>query len=292
MTTVNETNDTAAKKATKTTAKRAPRKGAVKASSSGETFPAVVTPVQRSFDLIQTAVERGASPEELHALMDIRREVQAEMAAAAFREAKSGFLSELPIIRKRKLASFKTNNGGTMSYKYASLDDVVETIKPFLKKYGLSYSWEQHVTEHGIIVVTCILTHIYGHSDQCPMQGGLDQSGNKNPLQMLCSSSSYLRRYTLTGVLGIATADEDIDGRLPDGGKSETLEGILNADESEQQRLSDEIMAASTMAELQKAGAAIAELKEGRIKEDLKAEWFEAKSLIIDAEKHKAEKGE
>lgn len=291
MTTANETNATKPK-AKATTAKRAPRKGAVKASSSAETFPAVITPVERSFSLIQTAVERGASPEELHALMDIRREVQAEMAAAAFREAKSGFLSALPIIKKQKVANFPGKNGGMVTYKYASLDDIVETIKPYLKQYGLSYSWEQQVTENGMIVVTCILTHVYGHSERCSMQGGLDQSGAKNHLQMLCSSSSYMRRYTLTGVAGIATADEDIDGRLPDGGKSETLDGILNADQSEQQRLSDEIMAASTMAELQKAGAAIAELKEGRIKEDLKAEWFEAKSLIIDAEKHKAEKGE
>lgn len=39
--------------------------------------------------------------------------------------------------------------------------------------------------------------------------------------QALASSNTYLRRYTLTAGLGIATADEDIDGRLPEETKEE-----------------------------------------------------------------------
>ena len=39
-----------------------------------------------------------------------------------------------------------------------------------------------------------------------------DDSGQKSAIQQVASTITYLRRYTLTGVLGIATTDQDLDG--------------------------------------------------------------------------------
>ncbi|PHM58736.1 DNA recombination protein RecT [Xenorhabdus stockiae] len=122
----------------------------------------------------------------------------------------AAFQSSLPTIKKLKQADF---GPGKAKYKYASLDDISEQIKPFLQQFGLSYRFEQEM-EGGVITVKCIVSHKSGHQEICEMMSTPDQSGGKNNIQQSASAITYLRRYTLTGALGIATADEDIDGRL------------------------------------------------------------------------------
>jgi len=51
-----------------------------------------------------------------------------------------------------------------------------------------------------------------------------DKSGGKNDIQAIASSVTYLRRYTLTGALGISTCEDDNDGGRP----SFTTEDLIN----------------------------------------------------------------
>lgn len=257
-----------------------------------KTEPAPITPIDHTLQLMQIAVSRGATPDEMKALMDMRRELQAEFSMRKFRESKAAFLSSIPMIKKKKMVFFKTS-AGTTSYNYAPLEDIVETIKPFLERFGFSYSWAEKV-EHlppivinnkpipqAMVSVKCILSHMDGHSEECHMQGMLDSSGGKNPIQMLASSSTYLRRYTLTGVTGIATADADIDGRIfSDINASATLDSILSEGEEEANNLSDLIVAASTLEELNQAGAQIKDMPEGANKERLKKEYYQARKIL------------
>lgn len=74
--------------------------------------------------------------------------------------------------------------------------------------------------ENGVITVRCIVSHKSGHQEFCEMMSTPDQSGGKNNIQQSASAITYLRRYTLTGALGIAAADEDIDGRLESSASS------------------------------------------------------------------------
>jgi hypothetical protein len=115
------------------------------------------------------------------------------------------------------------------------------------------------------------------------MVGQSDNTGLKNALQASSSAVSYMRRYTLTGVAGISTADEDIDGRLPATltTKSETLNELLTEEASEAHlNVSDHIIASSNLSELKTAGAMLAELPDGKDKEALKKEWHKMKAII------------
>jgi hypothetical protein len=77
-----------------------------------------------------------------------------------------------------------------------------------MSKHGLSHSWD--VRQEGTrIVVTCRLSHELGHSETVTMEGLADQSGNKNSIQQLGSTVSYLQRYTLKAILGLASVDDD-----------------------------------------------------------------------------------
>ena len=164
--------------------------------------------------LLELAINQNTDIEKLEKLLDLQERWSKEQARKAFFEAMTAFQSDLPTIKKLKTASFPTRNGGTMTYNYASLDDIAEQIKPLLARHGLSYRFEQLLNTVGC-KITCIVTHKEGHSVACEMVGSPDTSGNKNPIQQSASAITYLRRYTLCGALGITTADDDIDGRLP-----------------------------------------------------------------------------
>ena len=252
-----------------------------------------LTPVERSFALLESAVSRGATPEELQILMQIRADVQAELAAAEYREAKAAFLSAIPIIKKRKKVSFKNSTGGITEYFYAPLEDIAESIRPYLETYGFSYQWDEAVTPEGLIKVRCRFTHKAGHFEECTRQGVIDTSPGKNQIQMMASTSSYLRRYTLTGVAGIATADEDIDGRLPQiFDNDSTLNEILGQDD---QQIDDVRLALAEVHDypsLQAAGLLIAEIPDGIEKEALKKEWFNIKRNMVKTAQQEAEQQE
>ncbi|MEY8194475.1 MAG: ERF family protein [Cycloclasticus sp.] len=164
--------------------------------------------------LIEAAINQNLDVEKLSKVLELQTQWENKESRKSYFTALSGFQSELPIIKKTKTAKFPTRNGGTMEYCYASLDDICEQIKPLLQKHGLSYRFEQH-TENMAIHIRCIVTHSDGHSEHCTMNGQPDTSGNKNNLQQMASAVTYLRRYAIEGAFGIATAAQDIDGRLP-----------------------------------------------------------------------------
>ena len=166
--------------------------------------------------LIELAITQNADIEKLERLMDLQDRWNKDQARRAFYQAVSDFQSEMPIVHKSKTASFPTNNGGKMQYSFASIDDIVRAVNPVLHKNGLSYRFEQSINQ-GLISVTCILSHALGHSEYCTMSGGLDQTGHKNGLQQIASSTTYLKKYTLSNVTGLATSDDDIDGFQPTG---------------------------------------------------------------------------
>ncbi len=155
--------------------------------------------------LMETALNSGADIAVIERLVALKEKEDDRVAERDFIGAMSFFKREVPIIKKLK----KGHN-----CMFAGLDDISEQIKEALFSAGLSYRFEQSHTEKEI-VVKCIVSHKSGHSESCEMRASADSSGSKNNVQAIGSTNTYLRRYTLTGVLGIATADSDIDGRLP-----------------------------------------------------------------------------
>lgn len=157
--------------------------------------------------LLSQAIEKGLGVEELSKLMDLQERYEANKARKLFFEAFTNFQSECPDIRKTKEVAFND-----VKYNYAPLADVTRQIGPILKKYELSYRWEIQDTPTEI-KVTCLASHVQGHTERTTMAAAPDTSGKKNSIQSRGSTIEYLKRYTLIGALGISTADSDIDGR-------------------------------------------------------------------------------
>jgi len=159
--------------------------------------------------LISQAIEKGLGVEELSKLMDLQERWEANQSKKLFFAAFNEFQSICPDIRKGKDVAFKE-----VKYSYAPLSDITRQIAKQLKQVGLSYRWEIQ-DDKETIHVTCLVSHIDGHTEKTTMSASPDTSGSKNSIQARGSAIEYMKRYTLVGALGISTADSDIDGRMP-----------------------------------------------------------------------------
>jgi len=171
--------------------------------------------VNQPSNLIEKAIEKGADIATLEKLMALQERFEANQARKLFFEEFTSFQANCPDLRKTKKVSFDTKTGGKTEYSYAPLADIIRQIGKLLKDHGLSYRWEIQDDKDNI-KVTCLVSHVNGHTERTTMQGNPDASGSKNPMQARGSAIEYMKRYTLIGALGITTADSDIDGRLPE----------------------------------------------------------------------------
>lgn len=182
-----------------------------------------IEPVSNS-DVLMRIIERAASSsdfdiEKLEKLLDVKERWEANEARKAYISALAAFKADPPTIIKNKHVGFNTRDGDKTEYDHATLDQVCNAIAPALSKQGLSHRWNIEQGE-GMIRVTCILTHVMGHSEKVMLAGGADQSGKKNAIQAVASTVTYLQRYTLLAATGLAARDQDNDGT---GGDDETI---------------------------------------------------------------------
>lgn len=156
--------------------------------------------------------------DQLGQLLDLQQKWEADQARKAFVAAMAGFKSEPMEILKSKQVSFQTSKGKT-EYKHAELSDVTAAVVPAMSRHGLSHAWA--VKQEGArITVACTLTHAMGHRESVEITAAPDDSGGKNSIQAVASTISYLQRYTLLSITGMATTGMDNDGR---GGEEEAV---------------------------------------------------------------------
>ncbi|SRR5258706_13687932 len=169
-------------------------------------------PTVTPMSMLQIALQKGASIEQMTQLLDLQDRWEKTEARKAYVVAMGKFKADAPRIVKDKAVSF---GAGKTSYKHATLDNASEQIGAALAKHGISHRWNVEQKENGVISVTCILTHVLGHSEQVSMSAQPDTSGSKNSIQAIGSTTSYLQRYTLFAATGLAPKDADTDGAEP-----------------------------------------------------------------------------
>lgn len=155
--------------------------------------------------LIQMAFEKDLDIVKLEKLMEFQDKREAKEAEKSFYSSLSVFQSKCPIIEKKGETYNKT--------AYAKYEDISIAIKPILAQTSLGYRFEQEQDyQNKLIKVTCIVSHKDGFFKETSMSAPADTSGNKNFIQAIGSTITYLKRYTLLSALGIAVGGEDIDG--------------------------------------------------------------------------------
>ena len=141
-------------------------------------------------------------------------------AKVAFAQAFEQFKADAPKILKTKHVNFPNKSGGQTDYWHVELDKACDLLIPALLKVGITHQWNSTDLPDGRVRVTCILRHRLGHEQEgASLAGSADQSGGKNPIQGVGSSTSYLERYTFLATCGIVPTGMDNDG-TPQSGES------------------------------------------------------------------------
>jgi len=99
--------------------------------------------------------------------------------------------------------------------KYADLAEVLNTVRPVMSKNGISIS-QFPAFEAGVASVETIVMHTSGEW----MSGISSAPVQKQDAQGVGSALTYLRRYSLAAIAGIAQEDDDANSSI--GGKQQT----------------------------------------------------------------------
>lgn len=171
--------------------------------------------------MLATALAQGAPIELLEKLMALQERHEANQARKAFESAMALAAGEMPQILKSKVVDFTTPKGRT-HYKYEALDDVLDAVRPVLARHGLTARFRTDLGEGGRLVVTCRIVHAAGHFEENTLSAPRDESGQKNYIQSVGSTLSYLARYSLKAALGLAASVDD-DGQASQAGREGTI---------------------------------------------------------------------
>lgn len=192
--------------------------------------------------IVQMAMKGKFDIAQLDKLIDVQEKFEKIRAEKEFNIAFAKFKKTAPIISKDSRVNF-TSSKGVTDYKHASLAGLMKVVTPLLADQGLAIYWIPG-NEKGNVTITAVLVHELGHSVNATLSAPPDTTGNKNSLQAVNSTVTYLERYVTFALLGMASA-EDNDGQ---GDTTQTLDYItpdqvenLNFEIDNTQRQNDEL---------------------------------------------------
>ena len=165
--------------------------------------------------LLAAAVEQKLPAAEMREVFELFKDVRALEAREAFFEALAGFQSECPNPEKTKKAEVTSaRTAAKFNYMFAPLDETIETVRPYLQKYGFSYTWNSDVTKPGALKVTFVLRHIRGHSEESSMTIPTESAAAMSAQQKEGSAYTFAQRRTMWAGLGLVATDME-DPELP-----------------------------------------------------------------------------
>lgn len=126
--------------------------------------------------------------------------------AAALAKAQTDF----PTVTRDKKVTVQTKTGGSYSFNYAPLDSILNAVRGPLSANGLVVV---QLLDEGALVTSLI------HDSGAVLSGRVDLP-NTPDIQALGSAVTYLRRYAIQAMLGIAAEDDD-DGNRAAGNRIE-----------------------------------------------------------------------
>ena len=157
---------------------------------------------------IQQAIQANLPIETMEKLFAMHEKFKERKAKKAYISALSKFQNACPEIKKTKKVMNK--DGQSVRYQYAPLDEIIKQIKKPLSDSGFSYRWEVK-NEPEFIEAVAIITHELGHSESSSFKVPIDKEGFMTAPQKYASALTFAKRYSLSNVLGISTAEEDTD---------------------------------------------------------------------------------
>jgi hypothetical protein len=168
-------------------------------------------PTTTLIDLLRAAVDKGADVATLERLAKLYESAELSQKKAEFNNALADAKKEIrPVIKDKAVGSM---------YRYETFAAIAEAVDPVLNANGLFYTFPDGEvgSDPTLVTVCCRLSHRNGYSVEATRTAKPDTGQNRNAVQAMGSTITYLQRYTLKAVLGLAvTQDTDSKPRFSD----------------------------------------------------------------------------
>lgn len=147
-------------------------------------------------------------------LLEMQKDFMRHQAVINYNNDFALMSKEIPVIAKSKKAH---------TTSYAPLEDIVKVVQPILSKYGFSVSFTTNQDGLDAVTVNCSLQHKDGHSTSTSLMLPTKAVNNSmNAMQAIGAAISYGKRYTICGILNIATAQDDDNNGFAVNAKTES----------------------------------------------------------------------
>lgn len=167
---------------------------------------------EQALTIVDRAIMAGATAEVIGQLIGLRERDDAFHARKAFDNAMADAKAEIPVIFKNRAVDFVGKTGIRTNYRHEDLAGILRVVDPILAKHGLNCRFRTTSLPNEPVTVTCVISHRDGHREENTLSAARDDSGNKNNIQAIGSTQTYLQRYTLKSALGLAASSDD-DGK-------------------------------------------------------------------------------
>lgn len=163
--------------------------------------------------MLQKVIDGGITAENvaaLEALVGLYDRMQARQAEKDFAKA----FSDLQAKTLRVVATKAVpNKDGTVRYRYAPYEEILEQVQPFLSEHGFCVSFDSEFSE-GRMTAICTLRHVSGHSqsNRFSVRIGGGPPGSTET-QSDGAAKTYAKRGALADALNIVV-DHDDDARM------------------------------------------------------------------------------
>ena len=157
--------------------------------------------------MVQMVATGQISIEQLDRLMGLQERHEAAEAVRQYNTSMAAFRAEVP-------AALRDGKG--QNNKYATFGSVMNAINAPLGNNGFNVDFQHNQdVDKGVLTVVCTVTHSGGHSKSADLTVKVEKLGSANTVQSLGGNVSYLKRYCVSSLTGLATEDDDGRSAIP-----------------------------------------------------------------------------
>ncbi len=173
--------------------------------------PSVALMLQALIESVQKGGTTSENVEVIKGMMDLYERDQANRSVRQFNVAFAKLQSELSSVNATRQVP---NKDGSIRYRFAPYEDIMETVKPVLIANGFAISFTTRFMEGGRMVSICTLRHVGGfsQSNEFAVRIGGGPPG-ATETQADGAAKTYAKRGALCDALNIVVEHDD-DARM------------------------------------------------------------------------------
>ena len=135
---------------------------------------------------------------------------------ANFAEAFAKFQAEVNDPKMDESTEYITKSGKRINFKYASLKEIMKTVRPVLAKHGICIMQEPRMETNKVSITTTLL---HSSGEFIEFEPTI-MTASSAMAQEIGSAITYGRRYSISAVLGLGAEDDDDGNAAQDGVES------------------------------------------------------------------------